>query len=155
MSGRRRVLFRERDIDPSRILRVNGNGRDAAGSRINRIVRREKDVRVVANLVFDRILAWVRKDHAPRLSSIFATPQRHVSGIDHILVLGIESEAVETCKQVEHAPGIAIVMGNVAASHIAMFEHQAGIVRAYGGCDHGAPSARADDLPSVKARSLS
>src|SRR6185437_6858339 len=109
---------------------------------------------MVADLVFDRILAWVGKDHAPRLASIFAAPQCRVGGINYIPVLGVKSEAVQTCKQIEHAPGIAIVMGNVAAGHIAMFEYQAGIERTYGGRNHGAASAWADDLPGVKTGSL-
>ncbi len=110
---------------------------------------------MVADLVFNRIVMRVGKDHAPRSSMIFATPQRHISRVDYVIARGIKGERVSTRKQVEHAPGIAVVMCDVGTGHVAMLDHCVRIVRADGWGDHRSASTWTNNFPGIEAGGLS
>ena len=108
---------------------------------------------MIAVLVLDGVLFRIREDHAPGASGVCTAPQRLVAGIDHLGVPRIERERVDYPAQVEHAPGPGAIQCDVGAGHVAVLQHDVGIVGTDGGCDHGAAPAGADNRPGVAARS--
>ncbi len=57
----------------------------------------------------------------------------------------VEDEKFRYAAQVEHAPGLAPVVGDVGAGHVTGYEDGVGIVWADDRAEHSAASAGADD----------
>ena len=141
-------------VDPARVRRVHRDrvDGDAAVARVGRVVAAEGLVRVVGAVMLDRVLRRVGPDHAPALARVLAAPEGAGAGVDHLRVPGVEAVGGDDVAEIEHAPGVAGVVGDVGAGHVAALDHEAGVVGADDGAQRRAPAAGAHHAPRVETR---
>ncbi len=85
-------------------------------------------------------------DHVPGVAAVFAAPEGGGHYVNDVFVVGIEDEKFSDAAEVEHAPGLAAVVGDVGAGHVAGDEDGVFVVRADDRAEHGAAAAGADDF---------
>ena len=149
--GRPHGAEREGGVKPARVCGVHRDrvDRDAAVARVGRIVAAEGLVRVVGAPVLHGVLRGVGPDHPPALARVVAAPEGAGARVDDLCVPGIEGVGGDDVAEIEHAPGVAGVVGDVRAGHVAALDDESGIVGADGGPEHRAAAPRADDAPRV------
>src|SRR5690349_1970447 len=98
----------------------------------------------------DGVLFRVWKDQAPSASAVLAAPHPRVCSIDDFRITGIEYMNRKRSLQIEHPPALAAIVRDECASHVAVLDHDIGVVRAYGGRDHRAAASRSQNLPPVE-----
>src|ERR1700722_4734593 len=87
----------------------------------------------------------LRINDLPGVAIVFAAPEDGGLHVDDVFVVGIEDEEFGYTAQVEHAPGLAAVVGDVGAGHVTGDEDGVGIEGTDDWTKHGAAPARADD----------
>ena len=143
----------------SKIKMFRISGHDGDGSNISAgisgIAGSKGVVGVVADLMLHSIAGRAGKNHLPGSPGVVAAPKSGISGIDDLRVRRVEGEGFNNAAEIEHMPGLAIILRNVTAGHIAVLNHQPRIVRTDRRTDRGASAAGAHDLPTVRTHALS
>ena len=116
-----------------------------------RVVGGEGKIRMVVRGMPHGIPGGIGEQQRPRVAFVLAPIQARTRGVDDVRIVWIEGVGRQPA-QVEHAPGVAIVVGDVAAGHVAALDDDAGVVRADFRIELTAATSRADDLPGVVAR---
>ena len=81
---------------------------------------------------------------------VVGAPESRAASVDTVGIGGIEGEGGDAGPQVEHTPGLASVVGDVVAGHVATQEDKIGIGGADGWVDRGSAASGTDDGPGVE-----
>src|SRR5262249_11444356 len=95
-----------------------------------------------------RLGRWKHK--APALPTVCAAPQDAGSRINHLCISRVKREEGHGMAQIEQAPRIAAILGNVGSGHVASQQHQIGVVGADRRVEHCPTAARSQDSPGIK-----
>ena len=79
-----------------------------------------------------------------RFTIVGTAPRGPGTGVDHVRSQRIEGEELRGASQIEHAPRVASIMGDVSPRHVTGDQDFVGIVRIDGAVEHGAAAPRTD-----------
>src|SRR5579872_2516415 len=96
---------------------------------------------------------WVGVDETPGVSPIVGAPQLKGNRVDPIREFGVEDE-ITSRAQVERAPGVASVFGDITPCHVGRDEDEIWVKRADVGIVETSSTARANDPPGIEALRL-
>src|ERR1039458_2995262 len=132
----------------------NGDGRDISAG-ISGIPGGKAVVGAVAEIMLNSVAGGAGEDHLPSPPGVAAPPQCGIRSVDHLRVHRIEGESSDPLAEIEHVPRPAIVACDVIVGHVAVLNHNPGIVGADRWVIRGAAAAGAEYFPTFCIRPLS